>query len=90
MHGVGAGDLAGGEQRRHVEVAVFRGRRTDADAFVRQPNMHRVGVGGGVHRDRRNAELLARPQHPECDFAAIGDEDFIEHRASKERVANSE
>jgi hypothetical protein len=34
MHRVGAGDLAGGEQRRNVEIAVARRRRPDADAFL--------------------------------------------------------
>ena len=43
--------------------------------------MHGVGVGGGMHRDRRNAELLAGAQHPQRDLAAIGDEDFVEHRS---------
>ena len=41
--------------------------------------MHGVGVGGGVHRDRRDAEFLAGAQDAQRDFAAIGDEDFIEH-----------
>ena len=81
MHGVGAGDLAGREQRRNVEVAVLRRRRADADALVGEAHMHGVGVGGRVHGDRRDAELLAGAQHPERDLAAVGDEDFVEHGA---------
>ena len=80
MHRVGAGDLAGGEQRRNVEIAVARGRRADADALVGEPHMHGVGVGGRMHRDGRDAELLAGAQHPERDLAAVGDQDFVEHR----------
>ena len=79
MNGVGAGDLAGGEQRRNVEVAVLRGRRADADAFVGEPHVHGVGIRGRVHRDRRNAKLLAGAQHPQRDLAAVGDQDFVEH-----------
>ena len=79
MHGVGAGDLAGREQRRDIEIAVARGRRADADAFVGEPHMHGVGVGGRMHRDGRDAELLAGAQHAQRDLAAIGDEDFFEH-----------
>ena len=79
MHGVGAGDLAGGEQRRDVEVAVARGRRADADALVGEPHMHGVGVGGRMHRDRRDAELLAGAQHAQRDLAAVGDQDLVEH-----------
>ena len=81
MHGVGAGDFAGGEERRDVEIAVLRRRRADADALVGEPDMHGVGVGGRVHGDRRDAELLAGAEHPERDLAAVGDEDFVEHCA---------
>ena len=83
MHRVGAGDLAGGEQRRHVEIAVSRGRRADADALVGEPHVHGVGVGGRVHRHGLDAELLAGAQHPERDLAAVGDQDFVEHRLDR-------
>ena len=80
VHGVRAGDLAGGEQRRDVEIAVARRRRPDADALVGEPHMHRVFVRGRVDRDGGDPELLAGAQHPERDLAAIGDQDFVEHR----------
>jgi hypothetical protein len=51
MNGVGARDLAGGEQRGDVEIAVARGRRADADALVGEAHMHGIGVGGGMRRD---------------------------------------
>ena len=79
MHGIGAGDLAGREQRGDVEIAVLGRRRADADALVGEPHMHGVGVGGRMHRDGGDAELLARAQHAQCDFAAIGYEDLVEH-----------
>jgi hypothetical protein len=45
-----------------------------------------------MHRHRRDTKLLARAQDAQCDFAAIGYEDFIEHavpRAKSEwRIAN--
>ena len=80
MHGVGAGDLAGGENIGDVEIAVFRRRRADADALVGKTHVHGVGVGGGMHGDGRNAEFLAGAQDAQRDLAAIGDQDFIEHR----------
>ena len=79
MHRVGAGDLAGREQRGHVEIAVLRRRRADADALVGEAHMHGVGVGGGMHRDGGDAEFLARAQNPQCDLAAIGYQDLVEH-----------
>ena len=78
MHGFGAGDLAGGEQLRDVEIGIARRRRTDAHAFVGEADMHGVGVGGGMHRDGGDAELLAGAQHPEGDLAAIGNQDLVE------------
>ena len=79
MDSVGAGDLAGGQERRDVEIAVARSRRADAHALIREPHVHGVGVGGRMHRHGLDAELLARTQYAQCDLAAIGYEDFIEH-----------
>ena len=42
--------------------------------------MHGVGVGGGMHRDGCNAELLARAQDAQGNLAAIGYQDLVEHR----------
>src|ERR1700761_1110086 len=41
--------------------------------------MHGVGIGGGVHRDYGNAELLAGPQYAKRNLAAVGYEDLVEH-----------
>ncbi len=91
MHGIGAGDLAGGEQRRDVEIAVLGGGRPDADALVGQAHMHGVFIRRRMHRDGGNAELLASPQHPQRDLSAVGDEDLVEHqRNSRTRTASGE
>ncbi len=79
MQRLGSGDFAGGKQRRNIEIGFACGGRPDADQFVGELHMHGVGVGGGVHRDRRNAELLRRAQDAQGDFAAVGDENFFEH-----------
>src|SRR3569832_1318400 len=89
MHGIGTGDLAGREQRGDVEIAVLGRRRSDANALVRQAHMHGIGVGGGVHGDGRDAELLAGPEDKKGDLTAIGYEDLVEHGASG-RKGNSE
>src|SRR6185312_10156259 len=79
MHGIRAGDLAGGEQIGNVEIAFACGRGPDANRFVRKLHMHRVGVGGGMHRDRVDAKLLAGAQNTKRDLAAVRDENLIEH-----------
>ena len=38
----------------------------------------RGAVAVGIDRDRRNAHLAARPDDPDRDFAAVGDQDFHE------------
>ena len=81
MDRVGAGDLAGRQQLRNVEVALARRRRADADALVGQLDVHGVGVGGGVDRNGCDVQLLAGAQHPERDLAAIGDQDLVKHGA---------
>ena len=79
MDGVGAGDLAGGDDGGNVEVAVLRGGRADADALVGELDVHRLLVGGRIDGDRGDAELLGRAHDPQGDFAAVGDENLVEH-----------
>ena len=82
MHGVGAGDLAGGKQARNVEIAFGGRRRADAHAFVGEADVHGVGVGGRVHGDGSDAELLARALDAQCNLSPVGDQDFVEHSYS--------
>ena len=81
MHGVGAGDLAGRDDRRNVEIAFAGGRRADADAFIGQPHMHRIGIRRRMHGHRLDAHLAAGAMDAQRDFAAICNEDLLEHRA---------
>ncbi len=48
--------------------------------------MHGVGVGGGMHGHRGDTKFLARAQDAQCDFAAVGYEDFVEHVVPKRRM----
>ena len=36
-------------------------------------------VGLAIHGDRAHAEFTAGVDDPECDFATIGDENFLKH-----------
>ena len=78
MDGFRAGDLAGGEKLRDVEVGIARRRRPDADALVREADMHGVAVGRRVHRDGGDPEFLAGAKDAERDLAAVGDQDLAE------------
>ncbi len=79
MQRVRAGDLAGRQQRGNVEIGIARRRRADADGFVGEPHVHRIGVGGRIDRDRRDPQLLRRAKNAKRDFAAVGDQDLVEH-----------
>jgi hypothetical protein len=39
--------------------------------------MERGAIGFRIHRDRLEAELTTGSHHSDCDFAAIGDENFL-------------
>ena len=44
--GISLRDFGGGNDVGHVEIAVGRRRRPDADRFVGEADMHRIGIGG--------------------------------------------
>ena len=77
---VGVGDLARSDDRRDVEVALARRRRADADRFVREPGVHRLGIRRGVDGDGLDAELPAGADDPDRDLPPVGDQDLVEHR----------
>ena len=83
MDRVGAGDGGGREDGGDVEIALARRRRADADAFVGKPHMHRIGVGGRMHRDGADAHLAAGAVDAQRDLAAIGDEHLLEHLGAR-------
>src|SRR5690606_14081347 len=79
MHGLGARDLAGGQDRGNVEIAVARGVRPDADALVGEAHVHGIGVRERVDGNGLDAQFLAGAQDAQGDFAAIGDQNLGEH-----------
>ena len=80
VNGVGVGDLAGGDDRRDVEVALSGRRRADADRLIGEPGVHRLGVRRGVDGHGLDAELPAGTDDPDRDLPPVGDQDLVEHR----------
>ena len=74
MDRIGVGDLGRGDDRGDVEIGIARGRRPDADGMVGQPHMHRIGIGGGMHRHRLDAHFVSGAVDAQRDLAAIGDQ----------------
>ena len=81
MHAVGAARADRGEDGFGVEVRLGRGLTTERVCLVGEPHVHRIAVELGVHRDRCDAELLARTDHANGDLSAIGDQDLGQHAA---------
>ncbi len=80
VNGGGTGNLCRGDDRRNVQVGIGGKGRADADGFVRQGQVHQFAVGGGMHRDGLDAQLLAGSQDPQGDFTAVCDQYFFQHR----------
>ena len=79
VDGIGLGDLGRRNDGGDVEIAVGRRWRPDADRFIGQPHVHRIGIGGGMDSDSADAHFAAGTMDTQRDFAAIGDEDLPEH-----------
>ena len=62
-----------------TQIGVARRRRADPDRFVAGAHMAGAGVGIGVDRHRANAEPAGGSGNAAGDFAAIGDQDLVEH-----------
>src|SRR4051812_23415644 len=66
------------------QIAIRARWRADADGFIRELHMQRITVRFGVNRERANPQLLAGADHAQGYFAAVCDEDFLEHQVLRE------
>ena len=71
----------GGDQARDLEIRVPGRRGADADIIIGEPDMERLAVGLRVDGDRLDTQLLASANDADRDFAAVGDQDLLEHSA---------
>jgi hypothetical protein len=74
VDGVGVDDLGGRDDVGDVEVGFGGRRRADAHRFVGEADVHRVGVGGRMDRDRLDAHFVAGAVDAQRDLAAVGDQ----------------
>ena len=81
MDSFGAGLEAGGDNFVDREIGLGRGRRPDGDRLIRHFDVQRVLVRVGINGDGPNAHATRRLDDATGDFAAVGDQDCLEHRA---------
>ena len=79
VDGVAPRRLAGGDDRRDVEVALPRRRGADADRAIGHADVERVRVRGRVDRDRLDPEVVERADDADGHLAAVRDQDSREH-----------
>ena len=85
MHRLRTGRLAGGDDLVGDQIGLARRRRTDADGFVRQFDVQRVGVRLGVHRDGGDAHATRGADDAAGDLATVCDQDLVKHGGSPRR-----
>ena len=79
VHSLGAGRLAGIDDLVDEEIALRGGRRSDQDGFIGHFHMQCVAVGLGINRNGGDAHSTGGFDNPAGDFAAIGNQDSLEH-----------
>ena len=72
MNRVHIRDLGRADDTVNAEVTLVGGGFADADGFIRELNVHRVGVHLGIDRHRANVQLFARADDTNGDLTAIG------------------
>jgi len=82
MDGVRAGVQAGLDDLVHVEIGFARRRRPDEHGLIRHLHSQRIRVRFGIDRHGGNAQPLAGLDDAHSNFAAVGDEDLVEHARS--------
>ena len=75
--------LAGGDDLFDHQVAFGRLRRTDCDGAICQFDVERVPVGLRIDGDRLDPQLAGGLDNPAGDFAAIGNQDTLEHASGR-------
>ncbi len=80
MHRLRAGLLAGRDDLFDHQIGLRRGRRPDGDRLVGHLDMQRVLVGLREDGDGPDPHPTRRLDDPAGDFAAVGDQDCLEHR----------
>ncbi len=79
MHGLRAARLAGGDDLVDQQVALGRLGRTDGNGGIGHLDVQGVLIGFRIDRDRLDPHAAGGLDDPAGDFAAIGDQDSLEH-----------
>ena len=88
MYRFGAGVLDRLHDLVDHDVGLVGGRRADVDSFIRHLHMQRIAVRIRIDGDRLDPHLFGRLDHAAGDFAAVGDQNFLEHSLPLDSTTN--
>ena len=86
---VGAGLAGDVEQLVLHQVGVAGGRAAERVGLVGDLDVQRVAVGVGIHGDRADPAVRARPRDAHGDLATVGNEDLGDRSACRVAMARS-
>ncbi len=72
-------DLRRGDDPVGLQIRFLAGRRSDANRLISELNVHRIDIRFGINRNGFDIQLAAGADDAESNFAAIGDQDTLEH-----------
>ena len=81
MDAISARLLDGIEDGRGVQVGLGARVPSERIGLVGQPHMEGISIGIGVHRHRLDAHLTSGTNDADGNFAAVGDQDLLQHEA---------
>jgi hypothetical protein len=71
---IGISNFSHADNSGDIEVAFGRRRRTNANSLISEPDMLQFAIGGGVNRNRFNAQLSTGTQDAQRYFTPISDQ----------------
>ena len=86
MDRLGVGDFGGADDRRDVEVTVGRARRPDTHRLIRELDILGLAVGHGVQGHGADAERAAGALDAQRNLAAVGYDDFFDHKGDLDNI----
>src|SRR5215469_1022311 len=79
MNRIHVGDFGSTDNRRNIEVALRKLRGPHANGFICEAHWQGVAIRLAVDRNRPDPKLFAGANHPQRNFASIGNENLLEH-----------
>ena len=84
MNRIRACRLARSDNLVGQQIALRSGRGANMHRLIRHPHKRRARIGIGINRHCGNTHPARGLNHPASNFAAIGDEDFLEHSGNSD------